>query len=104
MATNSKFRPGSRFHLTQLGAERCSKYGAQTGTVIGLSNRSNNIVRVQLDGTKRTRSLHQSYIEIIANEGQLKGLSHEGIVSGDLVGPGPHGGDRSDRMSFDTEG
>jgi hypothetical protein len=66
MATELK--PGLRFQLNQLGAERCRKYSTKTGTIVGLSSRSRNIVRVQLDGTKRTRSLHLTYIEIVANE------------------------------------
>ena len=59
-------KPGDRFELTQLGAERCRKFRRRTGTVLGLA-RNRNGVRVLLDGTKRARSLHRTYIKEIAN-------------------------------------
>ena len=56
---------GSRFQLTRLGAERCSKFVGQAGIVVGFS-RANGSIRVLFDGTKTARSLHRSYIEAIA--------------------------------------
>jgi hypothetical protein len=53
---------GSRFQLTQLGAERCSKLIGQTGIIVGFS-RANGSIRVLFDGTKTARSLHRTYIE-----------------------------------------
>jgi hypothetical protein len=55
---------GSRFQLTRLGVERCSKCSGQTGVVVGFS-RANRSIRVLLDGTKTPRSLHRTYIEPI---------------------------------------
>lgn len=55
---------GSRFQLTRLGAERCSRFVGQTGIVVGFS-RANGSIRVLFDGTKTARSLHRSYIELI---------------------------------------
>jgi hypothetical protein len=87
-----------------LGAERCWKYSAQTGTIVGLSSRSSNIVRVQLDGTKRIRSLHRTYIQIIENEVQSEGLRSEGFLSGNLVGLPVRGSNRANGILFDTKG
>jgi hypothetical protein len=53
---------GSRFQLSPLGIERCSKCSGQTGVVVGFS-RANGSIRVLFDGTKTPRSLHRSYIE-----------------------------------------
>ena len=57
----SDLKLGARFQLTQLGAERCPKFCGDTGTVVGFARNSGGI-RVLLDGTKRPRSLHRSYI------------------------------------------
>jgi hypothetical protein len=56
---------GSRFRLTRLGAERCSRFVGQAGIVVGFS-RANGSIRVLFDGTKTARSLHRSYIEPMA--------------------------------------
>jgi hypothetical protein len=53
---------GSRFQLTRLGAERCSKLIGQVGIIVGFS-RTNGSIRVLFDGTKTPRSLHRTYIE-----------------------------------------
>jgi hypothetical protein len=53
---------GSRCQLTELGAERCSKFSGQAGIIVGFS-RANGSIRVLFDGTKTPRSLHRSYIE-----------------------------------------
>jgi hypothetical protein len=55
---------GSRFQLTRLGIERCSKCGGRAGVVVGFS-RANGSIRVLFDGTKTPRSLHRTYIESI---------------------------------------
>jgi hypothetical protein len=102
--TNSEFRLGLRFHLTQLGAERCRKFGAQTGTIVGLSIRSSNIVRVKIDGTKRVRSLHRTYIEIIPIKTLPEEARNENIVSGDLVGVTVRDCNSADKLFFDIEG
>jgi hypothetical protein len=59
------FELASRFLLTKLGVERCSKCTSPVGVVVGFS-RAN--VRVLFDGTKTARSLHCSYVEPIAIE------------------------------------
>lgn len=53
---------GSRFQLTRLGAERCSRFSGQKGIIVGFSS-ANSSVRVLFDGTKTPRALHPSYIE-----------------------------------------
>jgi len=73
--TQTDLKPGDRFELTQLGAERCSKFEGRTGTVLG-SARNCNGVRVLLDGTKGARSLHRTYIKQIANN-DLNGPSSD---------------------------
>jgi hypothetical protein len=57
----------SRFRLTRLGVERCSKCSGQAGTIVGFS-RANGSIRVLFDGTKTPRSLHRTYIEPVAIE------------------------------------
>ena len=58
---------GSRFQLTRLGAERCSRFVGQTGIIVGFS-RANGSIRVLFDGTKTARSLHRTYIEPVLAE------------------------------------
>jgi hypothetical protein len=58
---------GSRFQLTPLGAERCSKIIGRAGIIVGFS-RSNGSIRVLFDGTKTPRSLHRTYIEAVSIE------------------------------------
>ena len=62
---------GARFQLTQLGAERCPKFCGYTGTVVGFARNSGGI-RVLLDGTKRPRSLHRSYIRPVDHDGRAE--------------------------------
>jgi hypothetical protein len=61
---------GSRFRLTQLGAERCPKLLGRTGAVVGFSH-TNLSIRVLFDGTRTPRSLHRTYIESIMTEDTL---------------------------------
>jgi hypothetical protein len=56
---------GSRFQLTRLGVERCSKRSGHAGVVVGFS-RANGSIRVLFDGTKSPRSLHRTYIEFVS--------------------------------------
>ena len=59
---NWNLKLGSRFQLTQLGIERCSKFSGQAGVIVGFS-RANGSIRVLFDGTKTPRSLHRTYLE-----------------------------------------
>jgi hypothetical protein len=65
---------GSRFQLTQLGAERCSKFVGQTGIIVGFS-RANGSIRVLFDGTKTARSLHRTYIEPVLTDARTPALT-----------------------------
>jgi hypothetical protein len=61
-----KLKLGSRFKLTRLGGERCSKFSGRTGIIVGFSS-ANSSVRVLFDGTKTPRALHPSYIEPVTS-------------------------------------
>jgi hypothetical protein len=56
-----EMKPGCRFQLTRLGAERCPKLRGRTGTILGMA-RSTRAYRVLFDGMKFPQSLHRSYI------------------------------------------
>jgi hypothetical protein len=66
---------GSRFQLTQLGAQRCSKFIGQVGIIVGFS-RANGSIRVLFDGTKTPRSLHRTYIEPVSMEARTSALGY----------------------------
>ena len=72
---------GARFRLTQLGAERCPKFCGDTGTVVGFARNSGGI-RVLLDGTKRPRSLHRSYIRPVDHDDRAEPASNSFFSQG----------------------
>ena len=65
-------KPGARFQLSALGAERCPKKPSRIGTIVNV-NRTRSIVRVQFDDAKATQSIHRSYIEPIPDIDRLFG-------------------------------
>jgi hypothetical protein len=59
---------GTRFKMSELGAERCPELAGQTGIVVDVSPRTTGVT-VQFDGAKRPTCLHRDFISLIAGNG-----------------------------------
>ena len=73
-----ELKPGDRFRLSVLGAQRCPKFATRTGTIVNVT-RTKSLLRIRFDGTKSVRSFHRSYIAPIRAtqnpaESGLKGM------------------------------
>jgi len=60
-----QFQVGDRVRLSELGRSRTRKDLGPTGTVADMGRAATNSVRVLFDGSRRTVSLHYTYIEPI---------------------------------------
>jgi len=61
MALDCELKPGARFRMSPLGAQRCPKLAGRIGTVVHVLPTKSSF-RVLVDGTKTVRSIHGSYI------------------------------------------
>jgi hypothetical protein len=61
MAVDCELKPGARFRMSPLGAERCPRLAGCIGTVVHVLPTKSSF-RVLVDGTKTVRSIHGSYI------------------------------------------
>jgi hypothetical protein len=52
---------GTRFKMSELGANRCPELAGQTGVVVDVSPRTTGVT-VLFDGTKRLTCLHRDFI------------------------------------------
>jgi hypothetical protein len=59
---------GTRFKVSELGADRCPKLAGQTGVVVDVSLRTTGVT-VLFDGAKRSTCLHRDFISPIAGNG-----------------------------------
>ena len=59
---------GTRFEMSELGADRCPELAGQTGVVVDVSPRTTGIT-VLFDGAKRSTVLHRDFISPIAGNG-----------------------------------
>jgi hypothetical protein len=59
---------GTRFKMSELGANRCPELAGQTGVVVDVSPRTTGVT-VLFDGTKRLTCLHRDFISPIVGNG-----------------------------------
>lgn len=59
---------GTRFKMSELGANRCRELAGQTGVVVDVSPRTTGVT-VLFDGAKRSTCLHRDFISPIAGNG-----------------------------------
>lgn len=59
---------GTRFKVSELGADRCPKLAGQTGVIVDVSPRTTGVT-VLFDGAKRSTCLHRDFISPIAGNG-----------------------------------
>ena len=62
---------GTRFKMSELGAERCPELAGQTGVVVDVSPRTTGVT-VQFDGARRPTCLHRDFISPVTGNGSWR--------------------------------
>ena len=62
---------GTRFKMSELGAERCPELAGQTGVVVDVSPRTTGVT-VQFDGARRATCLHRDFISPVTGNGSWR--------------------------------